>query len=1634
MAQRPTPVPRKRKNIGTGLHKCLMVRNLPDDISKETIELFFESKRQFGQELAVDNVKYDVNENWAVVTYEKSTDAQVVINIHRNKPCHLNGQLLDIALFDGDLKNVVVTKTKNVDVPRHKPERQTDYQESKYNVNSDIIEVRGISDTSTEESLRFYFENTRRSGGGPISLCQLDTDCRYLYLQFEKQSVLEAVLKNDHVVENSTLTLKKVDISKKELLFLNIPENTSQDLLTNFLEARLQVVVNGVTMYEDVNKALVSFTDQIDLKKAISTCKTSKIKDVNITPRLVPITNTVIVTNLSDLSDESVELYFENKLKSNGGELQKVKFYNDHGYCLLSFKDPDVVHRVCCKKDHKINGEKITVEPYYEFLPLPEVTQLETKAPEPIVLHDVDEYKIKFTCKDEQQRQDLGEKLKKCHATVDWEKSPLSVEHSVDLSASGARKLFTDWERNVRAVIEEHYNEIDVKLIEVESSVWKDVMDAMRVIVLPDSNSIVVFAEKNNSRIVVVAHRNKISSSVEAIQEVVENVVETHRQENIFVTEKKEFAKWEILYLEKVGCFKDIEASNPNLTVDLTQKTHGEIVIAGSKGIVTKAIKDMKNRLRGIEHREIEVDSPISELLQNDKAQEYLDNDVIGIYVVSDETVVFFAENEAELDDLETTFWNTISVSKIRVDAKKKELLESPQWHKLEKSMKKNHEGCLVLNISHRNLEIYTVHELEDEIVTELQEFLSENAEYKTEIKLNPTIVKYIQKVARKKYDEEMQSLKGCKIIVDLNEDTGIITLEGTSDAIKNCKKIFEDLSRSISVQSYPIQGQKISDYFASVRGKQCLLNVQESTPCIVEVKTPKQKSESGKMERFEDLVLCASVEHPSGTKIQIFGGDIVSIKADVIVNPANSYLEHNGGLAQIIAKRGGRRITSECEDYIQSNGSIHDGEVFISTAGKLHFKYVIHAVGPYWSGGERGESKALKRAVTECLRGVCDRDMESVVIPALCTGKFRYPVDQACKVIVEAVDMFLKRGNKGIQKIYFCDINTSTVKAFTEALNTVYKNVKLHGEFAKMEDKIQRDSCNFGKVKVSVTSGLMVKEKVDVIINSTARHLKLDAGRSSAAILKSAGNIIQQECEQNYPDGIKYGEVAVTSPGNLKCTKIFHVAINKYDANDSATCFQLMDKCITACLTEASALGLKSISFPALGTGWQKFPKQEAAKQTILSVFKFCASNPTTPLTTIRIVIYTGENQTYEVFRSELMQCQAKHGSRQQAGNDRVSDNVESLNVTIYADTKRKSGAAIKQIEDTIKTEWKTKTITNNNIHKLSDDDMKKFKSTASKKNVDITIDTDIGSIEITGLDVHVLEVTNQINDKLTSIEKWDGKKEKARLMSSLVQWSYVNNQQDCPFPPVTNLDIETAYKQSVKSVKIKDDKKVEFEITFAAMTKVEVNNPGNIFQVKRMDLKADLSLPNTWKPMATTDTLLMVTLTPGSAEYQMVLTDFQRTLGRVPTIAKIERVQNKIMYTQYVTKRSQFDKSVPNYERVLWHGTAQNNIPIINLNGFNRSYSNSGLKGVYFAVNASYSDGGYARPGTDGYKRMYRCLVLTGRTSTASTGPAAPPPLNPAVPHVLHDSVTDNPANPVMFIIFNDTQAYPEHLITYI
>ena len=151
---------------------------------------------------------------------------------------------------------------------------------------------------------------------------------------------------------------------------------------------------------------------------------------------------------------------------------------------------------------------------------------------------------------------------------------------------------------------------------------------------------------------------------------------------------------------------------------------------------------------------------------------------------------------------------------------------------------------------------------------------------------------------------------------------------------------------------------------------------------------------------------------------VQLAEGDITEIEADAIVNAANSYLKHGGGVAAAIVRKGGWEIQEESDRYVKEHGPVPVGGVAVTGAGKLRAKYVIHAVGPRY-GEERGDEK-LASAIENSLRKAEELKLESIAIPAISTGVFGYPLERCARIMAKVIKNFVGSA-KSLKKIVVC-------------------------------------------------------------------------------------------------------------------------------------------------------------------------------------------------------------------------------------------------------------------------------------------------------------------------------------------------------------------------------------------------------------------------------------------------------------------------------------------------------------------------------------------------------------------------------------------------------------------------------------
>lgn len=182
---------------------------------------------------------------------------------------------------------------------------------------------------------------------------------------------------------------------------------------------------------------------------------------------------------------------------------------------------------------------------------------------------------------------------------------------------------------------------------------------------------------------------------------------------------------------------------------------------------------------------------------------------------------------------------------------------------------------------------------------------------------------------------------------------------------------------------------------------------------------------------------------------IEIHGpADITKENTDAIVNAANSTLLGGGGVDGAIHRAGGPVILAECRAIVSKIGRLSAGSAVITSGGNLPAKHVIHTVGPIFRDGNHRESETLASCHSESIRVADEHGLTSLAFPAISTGAYGYPVNEAAPVALSATIEALV-ASRHVKRCRFVLFDISTKRAFERAAEKLQHTNSFHLEKA---------------------------------------------------------------------------------------------------------------------------------------------------------------------------------------------------------------------------------------------------------------------------------------------------------------------------------------------------------------------------------------------------------------------------------------------------------------------------------------------------------------------------------------------------------------------------------------------------------
>ncbi|XP_069010893.1 poly(ADP-ribose) polymerase family member 14-related sequence 1 isoform X2 [Embiotoca jacksoni] len=867
------------------------------------------------------------------------------------------------------------------------------------------------------------------------------------------------------------------------------------------------------------------------------------------------------------------------------------------------------------------------------------------------------------------------------------------------------------------------------------------------------------------------------------------------------------------------------------------------------------------------------------------------------------------------------------------------------------------------------------------------------------------------------------------------------------------CDERFEDntLKKIHFVNNDDVAAQAMKAAVIQEFGSHGVSQSQQTKPAIP-IKSPLVKGVGS------GSFLCR-VQTKEGLDITLTKGNIEVTTTEVVVNSISDDLDLNkGAVSKAILGAAGTNL-QQLVNAKKPSGSANVGEVIVTDGCKLKSRFVFHSVSPQWDNGQGTAEKTLNGILKDCLGKAEGDGLTSISFPAIGTGNLGFPKDLVASVMLDAIVAFSSsKQPKHLKKVMIILYpgDTQTIQEFSDEFQKKFPSASggsvsasspqsPAGPFSKVVSSSGMHETKMGNVTVQVVTGDITKETSDVVVNSTNEKFNLKSGVSKA-ILEAAGPAVAEEClmfgAQPNPGMI------MTQAGKLNCKKILHLV----GQSDQVKINKAVKDALQMC-----ANNYTSVSFPAIGTGQGNVQVKQVADAMLDAVIDVFSQNPSSALTTVRIVIF--QKQMLKEF----------HTSMQERGADDSKDNgtiwgkiksffvgdstdkpqkksdfsivpqkVDPTCFHICGDTQANVISAMQNIQKLISQEQNSVSINDNFILSLSDADHQCIADIQKTMDVAIGIESKLnqGSITIEGLHKDVLEASREINKILSMARDKDELKNKVEQAGLMADWQY--QQQGVAFQsvdPLTNFQLEEALKNGDLKVTVKIQGQ---DYTVNMPSGPATDSQGSVLQIKRINRLKDEDEPEHWVPIPANTLIHVVTIAAGTPEHNEILKLFQASCTR--TVTKIERIQNPVLWKSLQVKKRLMEKTNghKNNEKRLFHGTCEDTVPTINMHGFNRSYAGKNAaaygNGTYFAVNAKYSEHDtYSKPNKNQEKFMYVCRVLTGDFTTGQSGMITPPPKAGATSLQMYDSVVDKMANPTMFVIFHDAHAYPEYLITF-
>ncbi|XP_055757390.1 protein mono-ADP-ribosyltransferase PARP14 isoform X2 [Salvelinus fontinalis] len=413
---------------------------------------------------------------------------------------------------------------------------------------------------------------------------------------------------------------------------------------------------------------------------------------------------------------------------------------------------------------------------------------------------------------------------------------------------------------------------------------------------------------------------------------------------------------------------------------------------------------------------------------------------------------------------------------------------------------------------------------------------------------------------------------------------------------------------------------------------------------------------EAGAGPRPNETVAATSYHLHGGLHVVVCQGDITKERADALVNAANEYLDHAGGVAAALSRAGGPEVQQASRDLVRQIGRVPTGTVVETTGGNLPCKMLLHAVRPVGGSVGGNERSLLEKTVKAALDLAESMELQTLAMPCISSGIFGVPLKVCSEAIVSAVRDF-GREQRILTKVTLIDVSGEAVRAMQEACDRLLQGKR---EFPGWEGVSstttttthapQRDTTAASArgpvapevcVQVEVIHGTIEKQQVDALVSPMVGSDPLSS-RIGNVLSEAAGPALMTVFLRKSGGRTAPGDnILVEGLSGLSSGRVFFLSCAHWDNNPQGPAVQALRQGVRKILTSCENRGFCSIALPVVGTGEVlQFPHNVATQVLLEEVRRYEQNRASRTPFLVRIVVHPNDRDSTKLFKLPRMLC----------------------------------------------------------------------------------------------------------------------------------------------------------------------------------------------------------------------------------------------------------------------------------------------------------------------------------------------------------------------------------------------------------